>query len=866
MKSDSNRTSDVNIANIVNRIKNNDKAAYVEFYDYTYKVAYSIAYNMMKNEEDTLDILQDSYVAAYNKIGTLQQPEKAASWFNMIVANKCRDYLKKKKPTLFNEIDTDDFEFEDTLENENNEFVPEEAIDYSETKRLMQQILEDLPEDQKLCTLMFYYEDLTVREIAESLECSENTVKSRLNYARKKIKEEVLALEKKGTKLYGIAPIPFIVWMLKGTESTYAATASLYGSIIAEVNAGAAAGTAVTGSTAATSSAVGTSGSAGTAASAGASATGSTGAAAAKGIAAVLAGKKIAAGIIALVVLVGGVAGGITVSKIQEKKEKAATVQAYKEYFEDKRSEITESVKYYDDEGTEIWANDLYVNVIDTDEDNVPEYVLYCAGGNGNSFEEQCKSYHLVTYLDGKIVDVPWQEYIIDNMFAGPTMEFNISEDGENCIIINPENDDIFAFEKNKKEIKVLDNKSVDDIADSYKKYTLDNCARFEDEYTKMYEFYVYLRENGIMCSLDAFGEKADSYLLYKPVLDQYMEAFRTGDAETGFFEIEGRTIYTIGDLSSISTGYQFYDVNDDGTDELFIGEMDGEGNSEFFDGYWHNGIINSLISTEYYSHLQLRIHKDTVVEDWSMWPAHIIEYQKFDEDGELYEAEELCVTDKLDDSGATIPGQYDYTHSVDGEESQKITLSELKEIQAGYGDPMNLELIPFGGYYVYLEDTFRPAYTLSDENTEAVDNTVVKEEIDSDNANIAKEGYYIYEGSSGYTIKLPNVYKDKVKIVQENGCDAFCLKSLYEYNGNVGGVIFMIMKITSEEASDEYYMYDIIGSVDNGEYYYVWQYPSDWGNMPSEFEAEYYEMAEYAPSIAESFNADGFVNGDTPY
>jgi len=56
-----------NVTAIVNGILAGEESAYVDFYDWTYRVAYSVAYNMMKNEEDTLDILQDSYVTAYKK-------------------------------------------------------------------------------------------------------------------------------------------------------------------------------------------------------------------------------------------------------------------------------------------------------------------------------------------------------------------------------------------------------------------------------------------------------------------------------------------------------------------------------------------------------------------------------------------------------------------------------------------------------------------------------------------------------------------------------------------------------------------------------------------------------------------------------
>ncbi|MDD6880601.1 MAG: sigma-70 family RNA polymerase sigma factor [Firmicutes bacterium] len=206
------------IVDIVEALKRNDSNAFSEFYNRTYKMAYSIAINMLKKEDDVQDLLQDSYLTVINKIDMVREPERAISWFNMIVGNKCKDYIKRKKPIFFNELNNEDEDFEEHIENEYMDFVPEKAIDYSETKRLMGKILDSLSDDQKLCVLMYYYEELTVKEIAEALECSENTVKSRLNYARKKIREEVLELEKKGTKLYSIAPIPFIIWMLKEKE------------------------------------------------------------------------------------------------------------------------------------------------------------------------------------------------------------------------------------------------------------------------------------------------------------------------------------------------------------------------------------------------------------------------------------------------------------------------------------------------------------------------------------------------------------------------------------------------------------------------------------------------------------------------
>ena len=199
-----------------------EENALEKIYNLTYVQGFAIALQMVKNEQDAMDIMQDAYISAFRNLKQIEDPKRLKSWFNCIVANKCKDWLKKKKPQLFSDIPTgdDDREFEDTIADENLTFSPEGSVDYAETKRLMKEILDGLPEDQKLCVLMYYYEELSVADIADALGCSTGTVKSRLNYARKKIRNDVEELERKGTKLYSVAPLPFILWMLREGEQT----------------------------------------------------------------------------------------------------------------------------------------------------------------------------------------------------------------------------------------------------------------------------------------------------------------------------------------------------------------------------------------------------------------------------------------------------------------------------------------------------------------------------------------------------------------------------------------------------------------------------------------------------------------------
>ena len=181
-----------------------------------------------------------TYVKAFSSLDKLEDPEKFQGWLDTIVINRCKDFLKKKKPTLFSDMasensnDGSTLEFEDSRENDRMEFKPEESVDYGETKRLIAEMLDRMPEDQKMCLLMYYYEEMSVRQIAEAMDCSEGTIKSRLNYARKNLKGQVLELEKKGTKLYCMPLLPFLYWFFReqaaefigGTAGTVAAGAA----------------------------------------------------------------------------------------------------------------------------------------------------------------------------------------------------------------------------------------------------------------------------------------------------------------------------------------------------------------------------------------------------------------------------------------------------------------------------------------------------------------------------------------------------------------------------------------------------------------------------------------------------------------
>lgn len=170
---------------------------------------------MLKHPQDAEDMTQEVLVTIYTKLDTLQEPAAFQKWANQITASRCINALNRAHVEYQFAEDEDGHSILDNLEELDAQRIPDKAIDNAETARMLEQIVDGLPDAQRAATLMFYYDEMSVKEIATAMGVSENTVKSRLNYARKAIKEKVLDQEKQGVKLYGLSPLPFLLYFLR---------------------------------------------------------------------------------------------------------------------------------------------------------------------------------------------------------------------------------------------------------------------------------------------------------------------------------------------------------------------------------------------------------------------------------------------------------------------------------------------------------------------------------------------------------------------------------------------------------------------------------------------------------------------------
>ncbi|MDQ0272779.1 RNA polymerase sigma factor [Cytobacillus purgationiresistens] len=127
---------------------------------------YRLAYSYVKNQEDALDIVQDSIKKALMSIDTIQNPHAIKSWFYKIVVRTALDFLRKHKRLTV----ADDGVIEFLSNGKEDDY---ENFD-------LQQALEDLPVQYKTVITLRYFEDLKMEEIAEIVDENISTVKTRI--------------------------------------------------------------------------------------------------------------------------------------------------------------------------------------------------------------------------------------------------------------------------------------------------------------------------------------------------------------------------------------------------------------------------------------------------------------------------------------------------------------------------------------------------------------------------------------------------------------------------------------------------------------------------------------------------------------
>lgn len=202
------------IKKLVLQAAQGNKAAFGALYEETGRTVYFSCLKLLGDPQLAEDITQETYLTALQKLGTLAQPENFPAWVNRIGINLCKMHFRNNAAPEDNS--------EEIIEEIPDEgLIPEEYVSNDAKRKIIMDIIDTvLTEEQRQSVILYYFDMLTVPEIAEVMNCTTGTVTSRLSAARKKIKEAVLIYEENNNdRLHAAVPV-FILSKLLNKEAS----------------------------------------------------------------------------------------------------------------------------------------------------------------------------------------------------------------------------------------------------------------------------------------------------------------------------------------------------------------------------------------------------------------------------------------------------------------------------------------------------------------------------------------------------------------------------------------------------------------------------------------------------------------------
>lgn len=151
--------------------------AYIKFVTENHTNLYRFSYSYMKNQQDALDVVQESIRKGLSSLHTLEDESVMKSWMYRIVINTSIDGIRKRKKVIM--METDDIEYH--LAGVTDEY----------TNMDLKKAIESLPNSYRAIIMLRFFEDMKIDEIANVLEENVNTIKTRLYKALKLLKIEL---------------------------------------------------------------------------------------------------------------------------------------------------------------------------------------------------------------------------------------------------------------------------------------------------------------------------------------------------------------------------------------------------------------------------------------------------------------------------------------------------------------------------------------------------------------------------------------------------------------------------------------------------------------------------------------------------
>lgn len=196
---------DMTNAETVQRLKEKDDAVFTRVYERSYRMVYLQAIKILGDRDEAENVAQDVFITVFNSIDKLKDPEALRSWIGGIAVRLSLN--RKTKLASSRELAMEDETMFAIMDSNGENASPELELCEQETGAILGELIDQLPEEQRISVMLFYYDECAVKEIARIMNCAEGTVKSRLKYARSSLEKLICEREERDSiRLHSFSP------------------------------------------------------------------------------------------------------------------------------------------------------------------------------------------------------------------------------------------------------------------------------------------------------------------------------------------------------------------------------------------------------------------------------------------------------------------------------------------------------------------------------------------------------------------------------------------------------------------------------------------------------------------------------------
>ena len=175
-------------------LKTGDREAFARLVDETSVHIYRVALQILGDDQDAEDVLQETYIKAFRALPDFEGRSSLTTWLYRIAVNEALMLVRKRKPQTISVEENTPFDAE--AESDEMEIVdfcclPEGELLSSESRRFLDQAVQNLPANLRVVFVMRDMEGFSIQETAEALNLSKNNVKTRLLRARLRLRQEL---------------------------------------------------------------------------------------------------------------------------------------------------------------------------------------------------------------------------------------------------------------------------------------------------------------------------------------------------------------------------------------------------------------------------------------------------------------------------------------------------------------------------------------------------------------------------------------------------------------------------------------------------------------------------------------------------